>query len=72
MTRFLAIAGAAAALVCAPAAGAFPDQPGGQVDKRQTGCTAALENAILGTGGANASPVAAAQAGAAFTALCVP
>ena len=63
---------AALALATAPAAGAFPQQPGEQFEKRQTGCANALENAILGQGGANANPIGLANGVEAFTVLCLP
>jgi hypothetical protein len=62
----------ALALGCAATASAFPEQPGGEVAQRQTGCTSALNNAILGTGGQQASATALAHTTPAFVVLCVP
>ena len=63
---------AALALATAPAAGAFPTQPGEQAEKRVTGCMNAFENAILGQGGANANPRGLEQGTEAFVGLCPP
>ena len=61
-----------AALALAPPAGAFPEAPSDHWEKRQTGCAGALENAILGTGGAHASPIALANGTAVYFGICVP
>jgi hypothetical protein len=71
MKRF-AVVLIVAALAPTASAGAFPEQPGDQYAKRQTGCASALTNAISGAGGAHADPGALANGLEAFTGLCLP
>jgi hypothetical protein len=69
--KFAAFA-ALVALVPASGAWAFPEQPGDQYQKRQTGCASAFEHAISGSGGQHANPGALENGLEVFTGLCLP